>query len=226
MSEPITAPPADPATGDPAVTDPPAADPAVTDPPEPNSLEERLRRRQAALDAARDRLKPWQDLGVTPDDVAALLAARKGAKPAEPAEAVDVEAIRAEARREASAEADRRASERILQADLKAAAAGLLTDQTDALRFIDMKSIDLGADGTAHPDDLAEAVAELLRKRPYLAKAQAPAARQFGNGDNGVRPPGPQRTVAQQIAAAEEAGDHKTSMALKAGLLFEGKTTS
>lgn len=75
----------------------------------------------------------------------------------------------ATARREAETAALAKANTRIVRAEVKAAAAGKLADPVDALNFIDLAQFEVDDDGDVDQEEIAEAVAELLRKKPYLA---------------------------------------------------------
>lgn len=217
------APPAVPAPpGTPPVPAPgdPQAPPAV--PPVPNELEERLRRRQATLDATKDLLRPWQALGVTPEEVAALLAGRQpappaGAPPAGATPPVDVDALREQTRREVSAELTAQANRRVLEADVRAAAAADFQDPADVLRFLDVSTIEVGANGQAHPDDIKQALTGLLATKPYLAKV---AGQRFtGQVDQGPRGSGVPKTLDEQIAEAQAAGNIRLAMHLQTSKL-------
>lgn len=62
-----------------------------------------------------------------------------------------------------------KANTRIVRAEVKAAAAGKFADPVDALNFIDLAQFEVDDDGDVDQEEIAEAVAELLRKKPYLA---------------------------------------------------------
>lgn len=76
--------------------------------------------------------------------------------------------------REAESRALAKANGRILSAEIRAAAAGKLSDPTDALTFIDLSQFDVGDDGEVDQDEIAEAIADLLTKKPYLAAQGGP----------------------------------------------------
>jgi hypothetical protein len=131
-------------------------------------------------------------------------------KPADNPDQPDVDQIR----REALATATRSANERILRAEVKAAAAGKLADPADAIRFLDLSTIDIDDDGTVDPDQVVEAIADLVKNKPYLA---AQGARKWqGGADGGARkgqakPPqlteaDVKRMTPEQIVAAQEKG--------------------
>jgi hypothetical protein len=93
----------------------------------------------------------------------------------------DAETIRSQARAEAIAEAN----ERIVRSEVKAAAAGKLNDPSDALRLLDLSQFEVDNDGNVDEDDIAEAIEDLIKKKPYLA---AQGGKRFqGSGDGGAR---------------------------------------
>ena len=113
-----------------------------------------------------------------------------------PAEEQALEAARAEAR----AEATQKANERILRADLRAAATGKLADPTDAALYIDLSEFTVSEDGETDIDALNDAIAELITRKPHLA-AQKPS-RFDGDADQGAK--GKSAKPAQVTAAELE----------------------
>lgn len=101
-----------------------------------------------------------------------------------------------EARREAEQAAAARANERILSAEIRAAAAGKLADPSDAARYLDMTEFEVGDDGSVDAEAISEAISDLIKKKPYLA---AKAQGFQGTGDGGARGNGRGR----QLAAAD-----------------------
>jgi hypothetical protein len=95
----------------------------------------------------------------------------------------DAEAIR----RQATTEATKAADARIIRAEVKAAAAGKLADPADAGRFLDLTKFELDDDGNVDADEIAEAIDELLKNKPYLAAQSGPARRFGGSADGGAR---------------------------------------
>lgn len=81
----------------------------------------------------------------------------------------------------------KRANDKILRSEIKAAAAGKLADPADAYRFLNLEDFEVSEDGEVDEDDIAEAIDALIEKKPYLA-AQTQGERRFkGGGGNGVR---------------------------------------
>lgn len=73
------------------------------------------------------------------------------------------------ARREALAEANTAANKRILRSEIKAAAAGKLNDPADALTLLDLDQFEVSESGDVDADEIAEAISELVTRKPYLA---------------------------------------------------------
>lgn len=120
----------------------------------------------------------------------------------------DEQAIDA-AKREATAEATAKANARILKSEVKAAAAGKLSDPGDAIRFLNLDEFEVDEDGNVDSEQLSDAISDLLKSKPYLA-AQGGAV-QFDSA-RGKKSPD-QLTEAdlkgkspEWIAAAKEAG--------------------
>lgn len=87
-------------------------------------------------------------------------------------------------RRDAEAAATKKANERILRSELKAAAAGKLADPSDAAAFIDLTQFEADADGEFDSTEIAEAISDLIKRKPHLA---AKATGFQGSGDGGAR---------------------------------------
>lgn len=98
-----------------------------------------------------------------------------------PAEEQAAEAARAKAVTEATA----KANQRILKADLRAAATGKLADPTDAALYIDLTAFTVSDDGEVDSDALSEAINDLLERKPHLAAGKP--ARFEGGADQGAK---------------------------------------
>lgn len=122
---------------------------------------------------------------------------------------------------ETKAAAVKAANERIVRAEVRVAAAGLLNDPSDALAHIDLATFDVSEDGEVDTAAIKAAVTDLIARKPYLA-AQG-GARFQGNADGGARKEEP-KSLDDQIAEAEKAGDFKTAMALKAQSLVDARS--
>ena len=106
------------------------------------------------------------------------------------------------ARREGETAAEKRANERLVKAELKAAAKGKLANLADALVFIDVSSIEVGEDGEVDSEALETAISTLLAERPYLAAQPVEQKRFQGGVDQG-----PGKTSApKQLTRADLAG--------------------
>jgi hypothetical protein len=90
--------------------------------------------------------------------------------------------------RQAEQTAMSRVNERIVRAEVKAAAAGKLADPADAYRFLDLAQIEVDADGNVDADEVAEAIDDLLKTKPYLAAQGGTQRPRFqGTADSGAR---------------------------------------
>lgn len=86
--------------------------------------------------------------------------------------------------RELEAAALSKANERILKAEVRAAAAAKLADPQDALRFLDLSAFEVGVDGEVDGKAVASAIDDLITTKPYLA---AQGKRFEGGADGGAR---------------------------------------
>ena len=90
--------------------------------------------------------------------------------------------------RQAEAQAMARVNERLVKAEVRAAAAGKLADPADAHRFLDLSQFEVDADGNVDADEVAEAIEDLLRSKPYLAAQGGTRKPRFeGTADSGAR---------------------------------------
>jgi len=80
-----------------------------------------------------------------------------------------------------------KANRRVLRADIKAAATGKLADPTDALALLNLDQFEADADGEFDEDEIADAIDELLTRKPHLAAAQSGGKRFQGGADQGAR---------------------------------------
>lgn len=77
------------------------------------------------------------------------------------------------------------ANDRILKAEVRAAAASKLADPQDALRFLDLSAFEVGSDGEVDSSQVAAAIDDLITSKPYLA---AQGGQRFqGSADGGAR---------------------------------------
>lgn len=119
-------------------------------------------------------------------------------------------------RREVEQAATARANERIVRSEVRAAATGKLADPKDALTFLDLKQFEVDDDGEVDPEEIADAIDELLKRKPYLAADPTkPREKRFkGTGDGGPRGSG-KKSLDEQIRDAEQAKDWPTARRLK-----------
>jgi hypothetical protein len=116
-------------------------------------------------------------------------------KPAE-GDTPDADQIRAEAIREAT----KTANERVLRAEIRAAAAGKLADPADAFKFLDLSEFEVSDTGEIDSDEIADALSDLVKSKPYLAAE--PPKRFQGSADGGARnaKPGPSQLTQSDLA--------------------------
>jgi hypothetical protein len=105
-------------------------------------------------------------------------------------------------RQEASAEATAKANQKLVNAELKAAAAGKLANPELAQKLIDTSAISVDANGDVDAEAVADAITDLLTKYPSLA-AQG-GTRQFDSG-RGKQAPAGQLTEADLKNMSPEA---------------------
>lgn len=116
-------------------------------------------------------------------------------------------------------EALSKANDRILAAELRAAAKGVLADPGDALTFIDRTQFEVTDDGRVDTDAITDAVKDLISKKPYLAARSEPPA--VGSADGGPREASrPRQWTSDQLRKARLSGDLDSIAAARAdGLL-------
>jgi len=90
--------------------------------------------------------------------------------------------------RQAEATALARVNERLVKAEVKAAAAGKLADPGDAHRFLDLSQFEVDDDGNVDADEVADAIEDLIKSKPYLAAQGGSTKPRFqGTADSGAR---------------------------------------
>lgn len=156
-----------------------------------------------ALDAMKVRVKEAEAKARAADEARAALEAKMAGREAEHAAAAEAQRVRDEA--------IAAANQRILKAEVRAAAAGKLADPQDALRFIDLSTLEVGADGEVDGESVAAAIDDLIKNKPYLA---AQGKRFEGGADGGARKESAP-DIDAQIAEAMKAGNFALSIALK-----------
>lgn len=128
---------------------------------------------------------------------------------------------RAEAAAAAKAEVLGTVNSRLFTAELRAATTGqllpgaiedLLLDPTVSLRLLGLSEYPVTDTGDINSEAISQHVAAYVAARPHLA---AGAMQPPGPVDQGARPATPAKTLADQIAEAEAAGNWKLSGQLK-----------
>lgn len=104
-----------------------------------------------------------------------------------------------------------KANQRLVRAEVKAAAAGVLVNPNDAAQFLDLTAFEVNDDGEVDTDEVKAAIAALVKERPYLA---ATAGKFVGGVDQGARKKAADPSLDQMIAEAQQAGDWKRVITL------------
>lgn len=87
-------------------------------------------------------------------------------------------------RRQAEQAATAKANTRLLRAEVRAVAAGKLTDPKDALLHMDLDQFEVDENGDVDTEEIADAITDLINRKPYLA---AQGGKRFqGTGDGGA----------------------------------------
>jgi hypothetical protein len=136
-----------------------------------------------ALDAMKLRVKEANKAAREAKDALAIRDAELALKD-KPADEQALEKARAEARAETLKTAD----ERIVKANLRAAATGKLADPSDVFAYpkiIDLSSFSVDEDGDVDSDELNEAIEALLAAKPHLAAQKQ--NRFNGDADGGAK---------------------------------------
>lgn len=215
-----TVPPAEatpPAGGPPADSGAPEAQqtpPAGTPDADPPGAEHLGDPGKKALDEMKAKWKSAEALARENSEKLAALQAQVEGKEAEHQASLAAQRVRDEALAAAN--------QKILKAEVRAAAAGKLADPADALLHLDLSSFEVGDDGAVNSADIVSALDNLVTTKPYLA-AQG-GTRFQGSADGGARNDTPPATLPEQIATAEKAGDWALARSLKSRQLVELNT--
>lgn len=126
-----------------------------------------------------------------------------------------IEAAKAAGRSEVLSEANKR----LVSAEVRAAAAGVLVDPKDALAHLKLDEFEVGEDGSVDQDAISAAIADLVEAKPYLAAGATP--KPTGSPDGGAREPNQPQSLDDRIAEAQQAGDVRTVLALNAQKLVQ-----
>ena len=157
-----------------------------------------LDRMKAERNGFRDELNQYKGLGLTPEQLQQLIAkSEEDAKTAE----------QARVQREAEQAAVSKANQRLVRAEVKAAATGKLANPQLALRLLDLSSFDVDDDGEVDSDAISAAIDELISKEPYLA--QGDHKRFQGSGDVGPKgEPGKPQLTEEDVKRLSREGKH------------------
>ena len=205
------------------IEDPPAPPPASDDKPLGPEGEK-------ALEIWKERAKAAEKEAKRVTDLEAELAKHREDAMSEQEKAI--EQARREAAEAARSEVMGDTTRRLFKSELKAVASGdltvpdgddktktvrladpsLISDPDVALRLLGLDEIPLDVDGDIDSEAISAAVTAFVAAKPYLAAGATPPA---GSADQGSRTPPTSKTLDEQIAEAEAAGDFQTAIRLK-----------
>jgi len=169
------------------------ADTAGEGDPNPDGAEALGDAGKKALDSMKGKWRDERDKRRALEErLAALETAPKGSDTDQP----DAKTIKAQATREANA----KANARILRSEIKAAAAGKLTDPADALAFLDVSKFEIDENGDVDADEISDAIEELLTRKPHLAATARPRFQGTGDGGAARKATGPTQLTREELS--------------------------
>lgn len=146
---------------------------------------DRMKTQRAEL---KKELAAYKGLGLSADDLKALI--DKSQDESAKAEAAKV-------RQEAEGAALAKANERLVKAEIRAAATGKLANPALALQLLDVKAFDVNDDGEVDSDAITAALDDLIKNEPYLS---AQGGKRFqGTGDGGPRKAAPSQLTREDL---------------------------
>ena len=179
-------------TDETASTDPAGSAGSETDEPDPAGSEALGDAGKKALDSMKAKWREERDKRRALEDRIAALETPKGSGDTD---TPDPDTIR----REAAREATQKANARILRSEIKAAAAGKFTDPADALAFLDLSKFEVDENGDIDPDEISEAIEDLLTRKPHLAATARPRFQGTGDGGAAQRQTGPKQLTRDDL---------------------------
>jgi hypothetical protein len=119
----------------------------------------------------------------------------ESAAPASTDETPDLEAVKSQAAREATV----KANARILRSEIRAAATGKFADVSDALLNLDLTAFEVDENGDVDADEIADAIQEVLTRKPHLAAATAKRFQGTGDGGAARKASGPTQLTREDL---------------------------
>lgn len=210
-----TDPAAAPATGPAADAGTDAGTPAGTDEGDPAGADQLGDAGKKALDSMKAQRNAERERR---RELERELEALKAPKPAEDGQPT-ADTIRAEAAREATA----KANARILKSEIRAAAAGKLADPKDALVHLDLAAFEVNENGDVDAEEISDAIADLLTRKPYLAANGRPSFQGSGDGGAARKAQGPSQLTRQDLKGMSPQAIHKAKAEGRLKDLLSGK---
>jgi hypothetical protein len=118
----------------------------------------------------------------------------------------------AEIKRQATRDANAKANARILRSEVKAAAAGKLADPSDAIALLDLSAFEVDANGDVDPEEIADAIEDLLTRKPHLAATARPRFQGTGDGGAARKASGPSQLTRQDLKGMSPAAINKARL--------------
>ncbi|WP_223772942.1 hypothetical protein [Streptomyces sp. 135] len=171
---------------------PPAGADGDGDGPDPAGTDDLGDAGKKALDSMKSRWKTERDQRRKLEEELETL---RSPKPS----GTDDKADAAEIKRQATREANAKANQRIIRSEIKAAAAGKLADPSDALAYLDLSQFELDANGDVDAEELADAIEDLLTRKPYLAANGRPRFQGTADGGAARKASGPTQLTRQEL---------------------------
>lgn len=128
-----------------------------------------------------------------------------GSAPKADGETPDLDALK----REAASEATAKANARILRSEIKAAAAGKFADVSDALLNLDLDAFEVDEHGDVDATEIADAIQDVLTRKPHLAAATAKRFQGTGDGGAARKATGPSQLTRDELDRMSPEQIHK-----------------
>lgn len=191
MSDPVETPASEAPVVDATVEETPPTDAGQGDGSDPEGSDALGDAGKKALDAMKTRWKSERETRRKLEEELEALRAPKSGDTDQP----DAKEIKRQATREANA----KANARILRSEIKAAAAGKLADPADALAYLDPSAFEVDENGDVDASELADAIEDLLTRKPYLAATARPRFQGTADGGAARKASGPAQLTREDL---------------------------
>lgn len=114
------------------------------------------------------------------------------------------------------------ANQRVLKSEIRAAAAGVLENPSDATIFLDLSQFTVSDDGETNSEEINNALGALVKERPYLAKRQ-PNTGVVSTPPSGARTQTVQQLTREQLKGMTSSEIAKADAEGRLNNILEGK---